>query len=55
MLHINLNGNFWKEIERVTSDMVKRPAHIPQHSCLHQRQGLNLKNPPDPGQLETSA
>jgi hypothetical protein len=30
MLHINLKGNFWKEIERVTSEMFERPAFTPQ-------------------------
>jgi signal peptidase I len=28
MLHISLNGNFWKEIERVASDVIERPAPI---------------------------
>ena len=48
MLHINLNGNFWKEIERVTSDMVKRPAHIPQHPVFTTA-GPEFEKSPDPG------
>jgi len=34
MLHINRNGNFWKEIERVTSDMIERPARISQRPAF---------------------
>jgi signal peptidase I len=30
MLYISLNGNFWEEIERVTSDIIERPASFPQ-------------------------
>ncbi len=50
MLHISLNGNFWKEIERVTSDVIERPAPIPQRPAFTTAAPAFEKSPGHPVQ-----